>query len=132
LGLGVGEFPPPQMGTPKLGHGRVEPQPTARSQIMPVETGEWASTTKYAVSLLVADPVFASPLPTEGPGYGYSMRSSRRIGNLWAALGKNSRSKSPPASVAIEIKKVLATTAAVMLGRAYTAFVRKTSGATFW
>jgi hypothetical protein len=54
------------------------------------------------------------------------------IGNLWAALGINSRSKSPPASVAIEIKKVLATTAAVMLGRAFTAFVRKTSGATFW
>jgi hypothetical protein len=61
-------------------------------------------------------PFFASPLPTEGPGYGYSMRSSRRIGNLWAALGKNSRSKSPPASVAIEIKKVLVTIAAVMLG----------------
>ena len=47
---------------------------------------------------------------------GYSMRSSRMIGNLWTALGINSRSKLPPASVAIEIKKVLATTAAVMLG----------------
>jgi hypothetical protein len=30
------------------------------------------------------------------------MRSSRMIGNLWIALGINSRSKSPPASVAID------------------------------
>jgi hypothetical protein len=38
------------------------------------------------------------------------------IGNLWIALGINSRSKSPPASVAIDIKNVLATTLAAMLG----------------
>jgi peptidoglycan/LPS O-acetylase OafA/YrhL len=43
---------------------------------------------------------------------GYSMRSSRKIGNLWAAQGINSRSKTPPAPVAIEIKEVLATTVA--------------------
>ena len=54
--------------------------------------------------------------PTETSDHGYSMRSSRMIGNLWITLGINSRSKSPPASVAIEIKKVLPTTAAVMLG----------------
>jgi hypothetical protein len=48
--------------------------------------------------------------------HGYSMRSSRMIGNLRITLGTNSRSKLPPASVAIEIKKVLATTEAVMLG----------------
>jgi hypothetical protein len=56
------------------------------------------------------------PTERDGPCHACSMRSSPMIGNLWITLGINSRSKSPPASVAIEIKKVLATTGAVMLG----------------
>lgn len=52
----------------------------------------------------------------ENPTLDYSRRSFCRIGTLRTMLGRNSRTRLPPASVAIDVAKVRPTTLAVTLG----------------